>query len=106
PMMIALMENAAWGAVAAELDEGYVTVGTLVNVQHLGATPLGQKVTARAELIAIDGRHLTFKVEAHDEHKKIGEGQHERHIVNLQKCLERIGQVQALQAAFPQILHF
>src|SRR5437762_9008675 len=72
PMMIALMENAAWGAVAAELDEGYVTVGTLVNVQHLGATPLGQKVSASAELIAIDGRHLTFKVEAHDEHKKIG----------------------------------
>lgn len=91
PMMIALMENAAWGAVAADLDEGYVTVGTLVNVQHLAATPLGEAVTASAELIAINGRRLTFKVEAHDEHKKVGEGQHERHIVNLQKFLERIG---------------
>lgn len=92
PMMIALMENAAWRAVADALDEGYVTVGTLVNIQHLAATPLGQTVTAVAELIAIDGRRLTFKVEAHDEHKKVGEGLHERAIVNLQKFLERIGQ--------------
>jgi predicted thioesterase len=92
PMMIALMENAAWRAVASALDEGYVTVGTLVNVQHLAATPLGQTITASAELIAIDGRRLTFKVEAYDEHKKIGDGQHERYIVNLQKFLERVEQ--------------
>src|SRR2546423_12658395 len=64
PMMIALMENAAWGAVADVLDEGQVTVGTHVNVSHLAATPLGQKVRANAELIAIDGRRLVFHVEA------------------------------------------
>jgi predicted thioesterase len=89
-MMIALMENAAWKAVADSLEEGYVTVGTLVNVRHLGATPLGQKVRATAELIEIDGRRLVFKVEAHDEKQKIGEGRHERFIVNLEKFLQRL----------------
>jgi len=92
PMMIALMENAAWRAVAEHLEAGQVTVGTLVNVRHLGATPLGQKVRATAELIEIDGRRLVFKVEAYDEQKKIGEGQHERTIINLERFLQRIGQ--------------
>lgn len=91
PMMIGLMENAAWGAVASELDEGYVTVGTLVNVSHLAATPVGQRVRATAELIEIDGRRLVFKVEAYDEHQKIGEGRHERYIVNLERFLQRLG---------------
>ncbi len=90
PMMIALMENAAWRAVAESLEPGYVTVGTLVNVRHLGATPLDQKVRAAAELVEIDGRRLVFKVEAYDEQKKIGEGQHERVIVNLERFLQRI----------------
>jgi fluoroacetyl-CoA thioesterase len=90
PMMIALMENAAWGAVADALNEGDVTVGTLVNVRHLAATPLGQKVYATAELLEIDGRRLVFQVEAYDEQRKIGEGQHERFIVNLKRFLDRI----------------
>ena len=91
PMMIALMENAAWRAVADALDEGYVTVGTLVNVEHLAATPPGQHVRATAELIEIDGRRLAFKVEAYDERQKIGEGRHERFIVNLERFLQRLG---------------
>src|SRR5258706_14882387 len=66
PMMIALMENAAWRAVADHLDEGYVTVGTLVHVRHLAATPLGQQVRATAKLIEIDGRRLVFQVEAYE----------------------------------------
>jgi fluoroacetyl-CoA thioesterase len=90
PMMIALMENAAWRAVADYLDEGNVTVGTLVNVKHLGATPLGQQVRATAQLIEIDGRRLVFQVEAFDEQKKIGEGQHERFIVQLDRFLKRL----------------
>src|SRR5438128_10165860 len=90
PMMIALMENAAWKAVADSLEEGYVTVGILVNVRHLGATPLGQKVRATAELIEIDGRRLVFKVEAHDEKRKIGAGQHVRFIVGLERFMIRI----------------
>ena len=89
PMMIALMENAAGGAVAGHLDPGYVTVGTLVNVRHLAATPLGQQVRATARLAEIDGRRLIFQVEAFDEQRKIGEGQHERFIVNLERLLNR-----------------
>lgn len=90
PMMIALMEGAAWRAVASELEEGNVTVGTEVNVRHLAATPLGQQVRATAELIQVDGRRLLFRVEAYDEQKKIGEGQHERAIVNLERFLKRV----------------
>lgn len=89
PMMIALMENAAWQAVAGELEEGEATVGTLVNVRHLGATPLGQKVRATAKLLEIDRRRLVFAVEAYDEEKKIGEGLHERFIVNLARFLKK-----------------
>ena len=90
PMMIALMENAAWRSVEDSLEEGDVTVGTVVNVRHLAATPLGQQVRATAELIEIDGRRLVFKVEAYDEKRKIGEGQHERFIVSLERFLKRI----------------
>src|SRR6266704_4181974 len=90
PMMIALMENAAWRAVADSLEEGDVTVGTEVNIRHLAATPLGQQVRATAELIEIDGRRLVFKVEAYDEKQKIGEGRHERFIVNLERFLQRV----------------
>jgi len=89
PMMIALMENAAWRAVANGLEEGYVTVGTLVNVRHLAATPLGQQVRATAELVEIDRRRLVFKVEAYDELQKIGEGFHERFIVHLERFLKK-----------------
>ena len=94
PMMILLMENASSGAVTRALDPGDTTVGTLVNVKHLTATPLGQQVRAIAELIEIDGRRLVFKVEAYDEHKKIGEGQHERFIINLERFLKRLEQPQ------------
>jgi fluoroacetyl-CoA thioesterase len=89
PAMIALMENAAWRAVADALEEGYVTVGTLVNVRHLAATPLGQKVRATAELIEIDRRRLVFRVEAYDEQQKIGEGTHERFIVHLDRFMKK-----------------
>ena len=92
PMMIALMENAAWGAVSRDLEEGEVTVGTHVNVSHVAATPLGQQVRAIAELIEIDGRRLVFKVEAYDEKRKIGEGQHERFVVHLERFTKRIGE--------------
>jgi fluoroacetyl-CoA thioesterase len=90
PMMIALMENASWQAVASALDEGYVTVGTHINVSHLGATPIGQHVRATSELVEIDGRRLVFNVEAYDEQKKIGDGQHERFVINLERFLQRI----------------
>src|SRR5437868_691830 len=84
------MEDAGWRAVANSLGAGDVTVGIVVNVRHLAATPLGQHVRARAELIEIDGRRLIFNVEAYDEKRKIGEGQHERFIVNLERFKARI----------------
>src|ERR1700694_5504706 len=87
PMMIALMENAAWQAGGDALGPGYVTVGTVVNARHLAATPLGQKVRATAQLVEIDGRRLVFQVEAFDEQRKIGDGQHERFIVHLERFM-------------------
>jgi predicted thioesterase len=83
PAMIGLMERAGIQAVQAVLPPGYTTVGFEVNVKHFAATPKGKKVTARAELLDIDGRKLRFKVEAHDEDKKVGDGTHRRAIVQL-----------------------
>jgi len=74
PSMIGLMERAGIEAVQAYLPEGHTTVGFEVNVKHFGATPKGQKVTVRAELLEVDGRKLKFKVEAHDQDKKVGDG--------------------------------
>ena len=90
PVMIGLMENAAFGAAEAELPEGETTVGTLVNVRHLAATRVGERVVAEAELIELDGRRLVFRVRARDERQLIGEGIHERARVNLRRFLERV----------------
>lgn len=89
PMMVGLMEMAALRGVQPYLAEGETTVGTVVNVKHLAATPLGMNVRATARLDQVDGRRLLFTVEAFDEKEKIGEGIHERFIVGLQKFLER-----------------
>ena len=89
PHMVALMEGAAVGAVDPLLPEGYRTVGTRLEIRHLAATPMGQRVTARAELVEIDGRRLVFRVEATDEAGTIGEGTHERFIVAVEHFLAR-----------------
>ena len=89
PMMIGLMENAALSAVDPHLGEGFATVGLSLNVKHMAATPVGMKVTAKAELLNIEGKKLTFKVEAFDEAEKIGEGTQERYIIELSKFIER-----------------
>ena len=91
PMMIALMENAALNAVDSQLGEGFATVGLSLNVKHMAATPVGMIVSAKAELLSIEGKKLTFKIEAYDEQEKIGEGTHERYIIELSKFLERTG---------------
>jgi fluoroacetyl-CoA thioesterase len=92
PMMIGLMESAAWLLAQPELAEGETTVGTLVNVRHLAATKIGQRVTATAELVEIDGRRLVFSVHASDEHRPVGEGTHERAIIALDRFLARLEQ--------------
>lgn len=85
PAMIALMEQTAYESVAGELEEGYGTVGTMLNVKHVSATPLGMKVTCESTLTKIDGRALTFEVKAFDERGLIGEGTHERFLVQNEK---------------------
>ena len=89
PAMIGLMENAALRSVDPLLPEGWATVGTHLDVKHLAATPVGMTVTAKAELQEIDGRRLVFRVEAFDEREKVGEGSHERYIINLPKFLAK-----------------
>lgn len=81
PMMIAWMEQAAWTSVADELEPGMGTVGTLMDVKHLSATPIGMEVTVTATLRQVDGRRLVFDVHASDAAGPIGEGTHERFIV-------------------------
>lgn len=90
PALIALMENASMSAVGLHLEKGYTTVGTRIDIKHVGATPVGMKVTAKAELIEMDGRRLVFKVEAYDEKELIGEGTHERFIVNSEKFIDKV----------------
>lgn len=89
PAMIALMEKTAYVSVQNELDEGCGSVGTLLNVKHLAATPVGMTVTCESELVEIDNRRLVFTVKAYDEKGLIGEGTHERFIVQNEKFLAK-----------------
>lgn len=89
PKLIALMENASLMLVRPYLDEGTDTVGTQLNVKHLAATPVGMTVRAEAELIEIDRRRLVFSVKAWDEVELVGEGTHERFIVDMKKFTDK-----------------
>ncbi len=90
PAMIALMEGAAFELVQAQLPEGYSSVGTRVDIEHLAATPLGMKVKAVAELKQVEGKKLVFSVEARDEKELVGRGIHERYIIQSDKFLARV----------------
>ncbi len=90
PAMIALMEQTAMQAVEACLDEGEGTVGTEVNVRHLKATPVGRTITCTATLQEVNGNRLLFHVEADDENGRIGEGRHERFIIDNRKFIEKL----------------
>lgn len=89
PAMIALMEKTAYTSVQNELDEGMGSVGTLLNVKHVAATPVGMTVTCESELVEVDGRRLVFTVKAYDEKGLIGEGTHERFVVQNEKFLAK-----------------
>jgi predicted thioesterase len=90
PCVLALVENACNGMVQPHLTAGAATVGTSVELKHLGATPLGMTVRARATLTETDGRRYLFSVEVWDEKEKVAEAKHERFVVNdLAKFLER-----------------
>ena len=92
PIMIALMEDAARTLVDPKLEPGQMSVGVNLDVTHLAATPLGMRVTAKARLVAVEGRKLTFEVEAHDEREKIGEGTHIRAVINVDRFTARARQ--------------
>lgn len=89
PAMIALMENTAYKSVADELEEGAGTVGTLMNVKHVAATPVGMEVTCETKLVEVDRKRLVFEVKAYDAAGVIGEGTHERFIIDNERFLAK-----------------
>lgn len=89
PAMLAMIEHAANESVQPHLEEGCGSVGTKLDVSHVSATPLGMKVYAETELIEIDRKKLVFSVKAYDETGLIGEGVHERFIINNEKFLAK-----------------
>ena len=89
PCMVALMEGAACEAIAQALSEDQSSVGISLNIDHLSATPVGLEVRAEAEVTAVDGKIITFSVTAFDEAGKIGEGEHERFIIQNEKFLAK-----------------
>jgi fluoroacetyl-CoA thioesterase len=92
PHMIGYMERACRDAVLPLLDAGFDTVGTHVDVYHLAAAPIGAVVTFTAKVTAVDGRRIQFHVEARDETEKIGEGTHERAVINVAKFATRLAE--------------
>ena len=89
PCMVALMEGAACEAIVSALKETETTVGTMLNIEHIAATPVGLEVRAEAEVTAVEGRVITFAVAAFDESGQIGKGTHKRAIVPVQKFLDK-----------------
>lgn len=89
PCMFALMEGAACEAIEECLNDTKTSVGTELNISHLSATPVGMEVRAEAEVTAVEGNTVTFKVTAYDEAGKIGEGTHKRVIVSIQRFLDK-----------------
>lgn len=90
PHMIGYMEKTCRNTVFPLLDPGYDTVGTHVNVAHLAAAPMGTNVTFRAEVTAVNDRRIEFRVEAWGDQEKIGEGTHQRAIINVARFTARL----------------
>ena len=90
PALVALMESAAVHALEGHLPPGQTTVGGRIDVRHLVATPVGMKVCARAELTELNGRKLTFNIQAWDEVEQIGEANHVRYIVDEDKFMAKV----------------
>ena len=90
PVMINLIEAAALAAVEHLLPAGHQSLGIHLDVRHFAATPIGMRVRATAELTAVDGRTLLFRVEASDEKEAIGGGSHQRVVVNVARFDERV----------------
>ena len=92
PSMIAFMEKTARDCVQPKLAEGFITVGTRVDIRHLGPVPIGENLAVSVELKEINDRRLLFEVKAEWLNQSIGIGQHERYIVNKKKFLQKLKQ--------------
>jgi fluoroacetyl-CoA thioesterase len=90
PIMIYHMENTAASAIQEYLPEGWLTVGIVVNVKHLAATPVGATVTTRAKVIEVGDNTIKFTVEAHDGFEKVGEGIHVRAAVEMKRFMKKV----------------
>jgi len=90
PVMILIMENAALNAIRSFLEPGESAVGSGINVRHLAATPVGHNVHAEAEVIRVEGKRVEFKVTASDEIEEIGNGTHQRVLIDLRTFNERL----------------
>ena len=90
PWLIWFLEHAARNAVLPLLEPGESTVGVVINIQHLAATPLGARVRCRARVIKIDGPQITFQVEAHDEHEQIARGTHKLRVITAARLAQRV----------------
>jgi fluoroacetyl-CoA thioesterase len=90
PVMINLIEAAALAAVEHLLEAGYQSLGTHLDVRHIAATPVGMRVTATAVVVKVEGRTVFFRVEARDERELIGDGTHDRVVVNVAKFDQRV----------------
>jgi len=90
PSMTQFVEMTAQALAAPHLKPGQGQVGTLVTIRHMAPTPMGKKVRAEAELVAIDRRKLMFKVKVHDDVEQVGEAEHERFVIDLDKYMERL----------------
>jgi predicted thioesterase len=88
--MINLIEAAALAAVEHLLPEGYQSLGTHLDVHHVAATPVGMRVEATAEVVKVENRTISFRVEARDEKDLVGHGTHERVVVNVAKFDQRV----------------
>jgi predicted thioesterase len=99
PVMINLIEAASLAAVEHLLPPGHQSLGTHLDVSHIAATPVGLRVTASAEVLGVEGRTITFRVEARDEFEPIGGGTHQRVVVSVARFDERVQRKLAKRSA-------
>ena len=90
PAMVALMENSAAESVEALVGEGNTTVGTVINVKHLSADPIGVEVTCESALVEVDGRRLVFEIKVSDRDGVVGEAHHERFVIDKTRFMDKV----------------
>jgi len=95
PSMIALMESAAYECIEADLASGQTTVGTMVNIEHVAASPIGAEITATATVTSVEGRKVHFTVTARDGGGEIGSGTHTRAIIDTERFMSKLADKKA-----------